>query len=71
MKQSVHDLKKQMIKWRDFYGGELLAIDKVVTATSMDELEKIMHEHRNFLEAQYNDAVTHIEKAMKEFSFNL
>lgn len=52
----LDEIKYQMIRFRDFYGQDLLGFDSVLKAKSKKELKKILDEHYVFLENQAIDA---------------
>ena len=58
---TIENIKKEMLKYRDFYGGNLLEISEIEKATSKEELEKIIENHRSHMEAMLSDANGHLD----------
>lgn len=52
----IADIKKEMLSYRDFYGGDLLGIDEIKSAKSKKELAKIIERHHTHLEDMAIDA---------------
>jgi hypothetical protein len=52
----LSEIKKQMLEYRDFFGGNLLETEKIKNANSKEELAEIIEIHDSFLESQVNDA---------------
>lgn len=57
----IENIKKEMLKYRDFYGGELLDVCAIEKATTKEELEKIIERHRSHIEAMLSDANRHLD----------
>lgn len=57
----IEDIKKEMLNYRDFYGGELLEVGEIEKATTKEELEKIIENHRSHLEMMLSDANGHLD----------
>ena len=62
----LSDIKFKMLKWHDYYGGDIMQRDKIEKAKTRLELFDIMREHIRFLELQNIDAITHAENFSKE-----
>jgi hypothetical protein len=58
----LEKIKKIMIKWRDFYGQDICAVDEIVNATSKEELLRIINKHIEFIQDQNIDAISHAEE---------
>ncbi len=50
-----------MLKYRDFYGGELLNISDIEQATTKKELNDIIESHRQHMELMLTDADGHLD----------
>lgn len=57
---NINTIKNEMIKFRDFYGGDLLYVDEVKNANTKEELEKIIELHRDHMESMLCDANSHL-----------
>ena len=60
------DIKKKIIEWEDFYGGQILQIDELKKCTSKKACQEIMESYRRFLELQHTDAMIDFDNFMKE-----
>lgn len=49
-----------MMKFKDFWGGDLINVSDVEIANSKQELAKIIERHQRFLETAANDAECHL-----------
>lgn len=58
---TLENIKKEMLKYRDFYGGDLLEVGEIEKATTKEELEKIIENHRSYIEAMLSDANGHLD----------
>jgi len=59
---TIQQIKTEMKQYRDFYGGELLDSEQIDKATSKEELEKIVEDHRNHMEDMLSDAMSHLDR---------
>ena len=62
----LEKLKKEMLKWEDFYSQDIVWTDRIEEATTFKELYRIMQDHRDFLVEQNNDATDHLDEAVKK-----
>lgn len=58
---SIEEIKEEMIKWRDFYGGDISDTEEIKNAKNKDELNKIIENHRQLLESMLSDANRHLD----------
>jgi len=58
---TIEKIKEEMLKWRDFYGGDISDTEEIKNATSKKELNTIMEKHREFLEDMLRDANSHLD----------
>lgn len=65
---TLKEAKKELLKYKDFYGGDLVEIDEIGKAESMEELEEIVNRHIRFLEDQLSDAINDIEQLKQKIS---
>lgn len=65
---TIEKIKKEMLKWRDFYGGDISDTEEIKTATSKEELNRIMEKHRQFLEDMLRDADSHLDNFKRKVS---
>ena len=52
----ISEIKKEMLKHRDFYGGDIIYVEEINKAKSKKELAKIIEDHRSHQEAMLSDA---------------
>lgn len=65
----IEEIKKEMTKYRDFYGGDLLGdIDK---AKTKKELNAIIERHRDFMRDMLSDADGHLDQLKQRLGLNV
>jgi len=52
----IEEIKKEMLKYKDLYGGKLLDEDKIEGSKTKNDLDEIIESHRNHIEMMANDA---------------
>lgn len=57
----IEEIKEEMKKFRDFYGGDLISSDRIDEATSKKELAALIEEHRSHMEMMLCDANSHLD----------
>lgn len=67
---SIKEIKKEMLKFKDLYGGELLDIDKVKQTKTKKELYEIIESHRNHMEMMQNDSDRHLDRFQQKLGLN-
>jgi len=67
----IEKIKKEMISFRDFYGGDLLGLDEIKDAKSEKELEQIIERHRSHMEMMLNDACSHLDSFKRKIGLHL
>jgi hypothetical protein len=63
--KKIAEIKKAMIEFEDFYGGDLLNISDVPKAKSKKELAEIIDRHSAHMESMLSDALRHIDNFKK------
>lgn len=58
---TLEKIKKQMLSFRDFYGGDLLNVSDIESATSKKDLYDIIERHRSHMEDMLTDASSHLD----------
>ena len=58
---TIEKIKEEMLKWRDFYGGDISDTEEIKNATSKEELNRIIEKHRQLLEDMLRDADSHLD----------
>lgn len=58
----IEKIKKEMLKFKDLYGGELLESDKIEKAKTEKDLVEIIESHRTHLEMMANDASRNLDR---------
>ena len=51
----IEKIKKEMIEYRDFYGGDLLESNEIKNCKTKKELAKIIEHHRDHMEAMLSE----------------
>jgi molecular chaperone GrpE (heat shock protein) len=65
-KNKFRKLKDEILEWRDFYGQDISATDKIENAKTIDDLVDVVESHKRFLEDQNSDAISNCEHFIKE-----
>jgi hypothetical protein len=63
---TIKQIKKQMKDYRDFYGGELLNVSDIDSATTKKELAGIIETHRRHMEMMLCDAHSSLDEFKKK-----
>lgn len=60
--KTLSEIKKEILEWRDYYGGDILDDGAVKKAKSKKQLKSILDNHYRFLEHQNIDALNHCDQ---------
>ena len=63
---TLDKIKKKILEWKDFYGGDIADYEKVNRATSKEKLKTILEEHRSFMENMLSDVNSHLNNFERE-----
>lgn len=58
---TIENIKEEMLKFKDFYGGDIMDTEEINNAKSKLELAEIIEKHRSFMEASLSDAHSHLD----------
>ena len=58
----ISEIKKKMLAWEDFYGGDIMYTDLIEQAKNKKDLANVMDMYYRHLEDMANDAGRHCEK---------
>jgi hypothetical protein len=61
LRMKINDIKKEMLKFEDFYGGDLLNISDIEKSKTKRELAEIIENHRSHMESMLCDAQRHLD----------
>ena len=67
----IAEIKKEMLNFKDFWGGELLNSEDIEGATTKEELKQIINKHHGFLEAELADAQSHLRHFTKKIGLEM
>lgn len=56
----IEEIKKRMLAWIDFYGGDISASDEIKKARTKKQLAAILNKHEAFMEDMLSDAKSHL-----------
>jgi hypothetical protein len=59
---TIAKMKKEMIAYRDYYGGDLIGVGDIENATTKEELKEILDRHTRYMEDMLSDAHSHLSK---------
>ena len=62
----IKRIKKEMLNWHDFYGGDISDVEAIKKAKTKQELNSIIERHRDFLEDMLSDANSHLDNFKRE-----
>lgn len=68
---TLAEIKKEMIAYRDFWGGDLLDSEQIKKAKNKEELKDIIHSHEAHMESQLADALSNINHFAKKIGLYL
>jgi len=67
----IEKIKQEMLNYRDFYGGDLLGSSEIANATTKEELNNIIENHRSHMEAMLSDANSHLDNLKRKIGIGL
>ena len=67
----IDEIKKKILEWTDFYGGDIINTDAVKNAKTKTELSEALEEHRSFMEAQLSDANSHLDSFKRKLGLSV
>lgn len=62
---NIEQIKKEMLEYRDFYGGDIPDSDSIKNAKTKEDLRNVLHNHRSLLEDSLTDALSHLKEFEK------
>ena len=68
---TLAQLKEEMLKWEDFYGGDIPDYKRILEAKTKIELQKILNEHRVFMEDMLTDALSHLDHFKQKLGLDI
>lgn len=66
----LNKIKKEMIEWKDFFGGDIPDTEEIKNAKTKNELQQILHRHSSRLEDMLSDAQSHLANFKKKLGLN-
>lgn len=67
----ISEIKQEMKRFRDFYGGDILDIDAIDSCETKKELAYLLYRHELHMEMMLCDAISHLEQFRKRVSLGL
>ena len=64
-------IKKEMLKFIDFYGGDLISNGSIKGAKTREELSAIIEQHRNYMEDMLCDANAHLDNFKRKLGLDI
>lgn len=61
----IKDIKEEMLRYVDFYGGDIPDTDAIKKSKTKKELNDIIEGHRKLLENTLCDALSHLDNFKK------
>jgi hypothetical protein len=68
---TLNRIKTEMLKHKDFFGGDIMYTDEIKAAKNRKELAKIMDKYRKHLEDMAVDAQAHHDDFKEKLGLNL
>jgi hypothetical protein len=68
---SIENIKKSMLEWKDFLGGDLINKDLIDKAKTKKDLEQIISLHEAFLDSVHSDMMSHISDFRQKLKLHL
>lgn len=69
--ENIEKIKQEMLKYRDFYGGDLLGESEIKNAKTRQELSDIIERHRTHMEDMLGDAHSHIDNFKRRINLHI
>ena len=67
----IDRIKKEMLNYRDFYGGDIPDTDRIRNAITKEQLRNILESHRRHLEFMLSDANSHLDEFKRKIGLNI
>ena len=67
----LEQIKKEMMKFSDFYGGDLLCRGDISSASTKEDLAKIIESHRRHMKMMAIDADFHLDHFKKRIGLSI
>jgi hypothetical protein len=58
---TIKEMKRRMLKFKDFYGGDFLDSSDIIGAKNTKELNSIIERQRHHMEDMLSDAHSHLD----------
>lgn len=68
---TIAKIKKEMLAYEDFYGGDLSDTEAIKDATTKKELADIINNHRDFMVDMLADAESHLRDFKKKIGLSI
>ena len=66
----IEEIRRRILKWEDFYGGDILDSEAVEKAKTKKELSQILDRHEDFMYSMYLDACSTITDFKRELNIS-
>jgi len=67
----IETIKKEMLKYRDFYGGDISDTKAIENAKTKKELQGILDAHGRFMEDMLCDAQSHLDNFKRKVDLHI
>ncbi len=67
---TIEQIKKEMLAFEDFYGGDFLDDSQIKKARSKKQLAKVIERHRSHMEDMLSDAFRHLDDFKTKMGLN-
>ena len=63
---TIKNKATKMLLFNDFYGGDLISLEDILNSKTNKDLKECLQKHYRYLEDQNIDALSHLDRFMKE-----
>lgn len=67
---TIKDIKSEMKKYRDFYGGDLITLDDIDKVSTKKGLAELINSHHSYMEAMSSDAASHLNNLKRRLNLH-
>jgi hypothetical protein len=67
---TIAQIKKQMLEYRDFFGGDIMYTDEIEKATTKKQLNELLDRYSGHLEMVAVDAQSHLNNFRIRLNIN-
>lgn len=67
---TVDECKQELLKFKDFYGSDLIVFDQINNAKTYNDIDEIIRSHEYRLENTHTDALCHLRSFRRKLKID-